>query len=363
MPLAPKRTAPLTWNGEFRTNARLMVDCPRYRVSGSRRYVRLTAEIIFGTQNLGSIPFDVEVEGGASTSTVEAKRELHFHTMGEHSILLFSARVGTTAEVDLEVAMIKKEVDLDPPRAENKVKVEERASARPEDFFTELAHAATQDARVFHFVGHGANSGEGLVWESGARRRGEGPILGENFIGAFGDASTVECVFLNACCTLPAGLALMEKRGTHVRYVVCWHGEVFDADCREFAQAFYRAAFPRKGPPLYFAAFVAACRLLDEQYKSKQDLRPSPYLVWCDDASDHALLHDHGHKGTATWVLSRCIRWENVAADGEDAWQGMRGGVVAVATPAEEAEERTDKGEARNWLPHSKVGKVRRMRW
>ena len=103
MPLVPKRTAPLIWNGEFRTNARLMVDCPRV----SRSFVQLTAEIIFGKQHLGSIPFSVEVEVGAA-----AKRELSFHTMGETKppcILALFANLGTaldTGQVVIPLTLI-----------------------------------------------------------------------------------------------------------------------------------------------------------------------------------------------------------------------------------------------------------------
>ncbi|KAJ1476940.1 hypothetical protein T484DRAFT_1823152 [Baffinella frigidus] len=354
----PKSVA-LRWNGKGGTNTWLEV------ASGSRSEVHLKANILLlDGKQLGFIPFSVEVCAKAHTSKAErakaAAPNLEMCELEAPAILVFSARVGTTVEVDREAKMIKKEFR----RVEDKVKVKVQAYSGPADFFMELAHAATQNVRVFHFVGHGADTGEGVVWERGAGRRGEGPIEGGNFVGAFRYASTVDCVFLNACFTLQVGLEL--QRDTRVRYVVCWCGKVSDKTSRKFAKAFYRIAFPTKGPPLYFTGFVEACRLLDEWYTHRRGIRPSPYLVWKDDAldpSDHVLLRECGTPGAATWVRGVPSRWTGDASAGEEArpFPARPAGSAAAdggETSEDDESDSQDEGEARNWFPGNKVGQA-----
>ena len=326
-------TGEMPWNGRSDTDVTLdQVDCP---ASGSCTRVRLRAKIYSHEgEELGKIPFIVKV--GAPVQA-------------PFTILVFSARAGTLNALEMEVEMIRSEFR----RVEDKVEVRGHGFPGPEDFLRELEPA--KKVRVFHFAGHGA-----IVLQKVAGR-GADSILPENFVGTLRNATTVECVILNSCSSLESGLSL---RGTHVRYVVCWHGDVNDKPSREFALDFYKA-FPTDGsPPLYCSAFVRACRLLDERYKNKWEIPPSPCLIWQDGASDPSdpeFVACKIESGAATWARGQ---WTGVsqeyavrdAAAGEEAWQGTSGGDDA---PEEgEGEDSEDEGEARNWLPHALSGKA-----
>jgi len=125
---------------------------------------------------------------------------------------------------------------------------------------------------ILHFAGHTEEEDGRLFWfEEGKKATNKVP--GENLgnivklkFKSPESLEQIECVFLNACHTLPAGLHLCHAGISHV---VCWLHPVKDSVGRKFAEIFYRELSSQ--PDNYVDAFEMAC---NEQQSSFGDARP-----------------------------------------------------------------------------------------
>jgi GTPase SAR1 family protein len=147
---------------------------------------------------------------------------------------------------------------------------------RPETkhFTDELESMQTRDEDVsLHFSGHGDENSGGLYWhgEPGARKK-DMPIKGKQLVDLIKRKKVVEKInsfFLNACCTLAAGL---ELHAVGVRVVVCWQTPVRGQTSRKFAFRFYEKSF--KTPGQYKEHFHDVCDEMSGELCEKTEGAP-----------------------------------------------------------------------------------------
>jgi hypothetical protein len=170
-----------------------------------------------------------------------------------------------------------------------------------EDLYKSIEMARQCNMRMLHLAGH-AEEECGFIWNANDQATASKSFDIEAIslaIGAVaGQQGPLECVVLNACCTLKMG-RLLRRRG--VPNVLCWQTPVNDETARELCERFFRPLVEEKqaGKRDYKAAFAAAMN----------EMRP--------------LSHTHGAKDLPHTV-------------GVSASVGARGGQRGIVNPWEE---------------------------
>jgi hypothetical protein len=128
-----------------------------------------------------------------------------------------------------------------------------------EDLYTSIELARQRDMRVLHLAGK--SQVDGCIWKANDAATSSKTFDVEAIslaIGAVaGQQGPLECVVLNACCTVEMG-RLLRQRG--VPNVLCWKTVVYGDTARELCERFFRALVEEKqaGKRDYKRAFFAA---------------------------------------------------------------------------------------------------------
>jgi hypothetical protein len=172
----------------------------------------------------------------------------------KRKFVFFSCRIGTKINPALESQKLKDCVFREYGDA---VLFEHIPQPQTKHFSEELERIGNQEVSL-HFSGHGDARSGGLCWHGDAgRKTKQMQIRGKelaSLIQLHCAVEKIDCFFLNACCTLSAGLEL-HKIG--VRVVVCWQTSVPDSTARKFATRFYYLSF--RAPGQHAKAFAMVC--------------------------------------------------------------------------------------------------------
>jgi hypothetical protein len=142
-----------------------------------------------------------------------------------------------------------------------------------EDLYKSIELARQRNMRVLHLAGH-ARKECGFIWnandEATASKTFDVEAISLAIGAVAGQQGPLECVVLNACCTVKMG-RLLRQRG--VPNVVCWQTPVHDETAREMCLHFFSAlGNDKKRKRDYYGAFAAAMkemRLLSQTHGAK----------------------------------------------------------------------------------------------
>jgi hypothetical protein len=133
-----------------------------------------------------------------------------------------------------------------------------------EDLYESIQMARQCNMRMLHLAGH-AEEECGFIWNANDQATSSKSFDIEAISlaigGVAGQQGPLECVVLNACCTLKMG-RLLRRRG--VPNVLCWQTPVNDETARELCERFFRPLVEEKqaGKRDYKAAFAAAMNFM-----------------------------------------------------------------------------------------------------
>jgi hypothetical protein len=152
-----------------------------------------------------------------------------------------------------------------------------------EDLYKSIELARQHNMRMLHLAGH-AKEECGFIWnandEATASKTFDVEAISLAIGGVAGQLGPLECVVLNACCTVNMG-RLLRQRG--VPNVLCWQTPVQDETARELCERFFRPLVEEKqaGKRDYRRAFFAAT----DAMRSSAHTRGAAHLPRGADAS------------------------------------------------------------------------------
>ena len=210
------------------------IDWPRDAVHGGAP-LKLDARIFCEMpsqpqrQQLGSVPVNITpVVPGAEVAPIRIQ-------FAKPGILAVMARLGSKVDTEQELQDIQSACIS----GNQHWSVEAHTKPKKETFQELLRGVKGRNVLVIHFSGHGAEHGDGLVFDGEELFDPKSflKLMRSEFKQSMAFKHTIDCVFLNTC--LQRGLA-EALRMLGALWVVYWEGRVADATARAFAREFYR---------------------------------------------------------------------------------------------------------------------------
>jgi len=210
------------------------IDWPRDAVHGGAP-LKLDARIFCEMpsqpqrQQLGSVPVNITpVVPGAEVAPIRIQ-------FAKPGILAVMARLGSKVDTEQELQDIQSACIS----GNQHWSVEAHTKPKKETFQELLRGVKGRNVLVIHFSGHGAEHGDGLVFDGEELFDPKSflKLMRSEFKQSMAFKHTIDCVFLNTC--LQRGLA-EALRTLGALWVVYWEGRVADATARAFAREFYR---------------------------------------------------------------------------------------------------------------------------